>query len=197
MKIARRPHEISITKPSRLRLLAFHRTYLPLYKVAVPATCRHWYRLLHRSYSCTTTRLSSVPIGITASLRMSTGAKRKATEPALDNAKKPKANGSITSFFGAPKTSSSTASSSTAPVVKFDKEKWAAKLTDEQRELLKLEIETLHESWLAHLHEDVLTPSFLELKRFLKRERESGAKIFPPEEDVYSWSVQLPCSCRR
>lgn len=60
-------------------------------------------------------------------------------------------------------------------------------MTPEQKELLQLEIDTLDESWLARLKEEVVTPEFLELKRFLKKEKESGAKIFPPEKDIYSW----------
>jgi hypothetical protein len=62
-------------------------------------------------------------------------------------------------------------------------------LTAEQKELLKLEIDTLHESWLKELKDEVTSAGFLELKRFLKRERESGKKILPKEEDVYSWFV--------
>ena len=124
--------------------------------------------------------------------------KRKAVDLAADAAKKPKANGSITSFFGQPKTNSPTsstdplkpASSPTAPEtapIKFDKDAWIAKLTDEQKELLKLEIETLHESWLGVLKDEVTSEEFLSLKKFLKREVESGQKVFPPSEDVYSW----------
>ena len=118
------------------------------------------------------------------------GAKRKAVDLAAADAKKPKANGSITSFFGQPKAVPNTAS--TAPnvppaAVKFDKQKWIEKLTDEQKDLLHLEIETLHESWLAHLKEEVLTKDFLDLKRFLKKEREAGKQIFPPPDDIYSW----------
>jgi uracil-DNA glycosylase len=74
----------------------------------------------------------------------------------------------------------------------FDKKKWAEKLTPEQRELLGLEIETLHESWFAVLKDDLLSPSFLELKRFLKREHDAKRTIFPPAEDVYSWSRHTP-----
>ena len=123
---------------------------------------------------------------------MSGSLKRKATDVATADAKKPKSNASITSFFGQPKpTSSSPSSSPTAPAVTFDKEKWLTKLTDEQKELLKLEIETLHESWLAHLKEEILTKEFLDLKRFLKKEKESGKTIFPPLADVYSWYVNL------
>ena len=125
--------------------------------------------------------------------------KRKAADIAAEAAKKPKADSSITSFFGQPKaklttktgndpaqpTSSPTASA-TEPI-KFDKDAWVAKLTAEQKELLKLEIDTLHESWLAALKDEVTSREFLELKRFLKKEAEAGQKIFPPSADVYSW----------
>lgn len=116
--------------------------------------------------------------------------KRKAADAATSDAKKPKANGSITAFFGPPKTASGTASNGAAaikPTAKFDKDAWVAKLTDEQKELLKLEIDTLHESWLLHLKEEITSPEFLNLKRFLKKEKEAGKKIFPPEQDIYSW----------
>lgn len=67
-----------------------------------------------------------------------------------------------------------------------------ASLTPEQKDLLQLEIDTLDESWLAHLKDEVVSPEFLNLKRFLKKEKDSGAKIFPPEEDIYSWLVETP-----
>lgn len=119
--------------------------------------------------------------------------KRKAADLAAAEAKKPKANASITSFFGAPKSNPSTSSTNpakppTEPApIKFDKDAWVEGLSEEKRELLKLEIETLHESWLAVLKDEVTKPGFLELKRFLKKEGESGNKVFPPMEDVYSW----------
>ncbi|ERF69461.1 hypothetical protein EPUS_07276 [Endocarpon pusillum Z07020] len=131
--------------------------------------------------------------------------KRKANDlPSSSPAepKKPKTNASITSFFGGPK--SGTKSSKPAGSVangsslislvtpRFDKAKWVAKLTPEQRTLLKLEIDTLDESWLAHLKDEILTPSFLNLKRFLKSEIESGKKVFPPLEEIYSWSRYTP-----
>ena len=90
-----------------------------------------------------------------------------------------------------------TGSTSTAPeppAKKFDKAQWVEKLTPEQKDLLALEIESLDESWLAQLKDEVLSKDFLELKRFLKREHESGAKIFPPAPDVYSWYVELHLS---
>ncbi|KAF7586351.1 uracil DNA glycosylase [Aspergillus hancockii] len=112
------------------------------------------------------------------------------TTPTAD-AKKPK-NGSITSFFGAPKAKTVDSKSSSTVSSSFDKQKWVALLTLEQRELLQLEIDTLHESWLAQLKEELLTPEFLALKRFLQKEKQSGAKIFPPENEIYSWSQHTP-----
>lgn len=121
--------------------------------------------------------------------------KRKAADLAAADAKKPKANGSITSFFGQPKpvAGGSTATKPTVSV-SFNKEEWVAKLTDEQKQLLKLEIDTLHESWLAYLKDEIVTKEFLELKRFLKRETDGGKKVFPPMEDVYSWYAFLLAS---
>lgn len=103
--------------------------------------------------------------------------KRKAADAATDAAKKTKPNSSITSFFGAPK----------PKVVDFNKDEWVAKLTPEQKELLTLEINTLHESWLPHLKDVLTSPAFLSLKRFLKQELASGKTIYPPMKDVYSW----------
>lgn len=134
---------------------------------------------------------------------MSPTLKRKAGGDAngAADAKKPKQSG-IMSFFGgktSPNGASSSAkgsgaagvagASSTVAAPKFDKATWVESLTPEQRDLLKLEIETLHESWLAHLKDDVTSKEFLDLKRFLNRETQAGRKWFPPAEDVYSWCV--------
>ncbi|KAL7943180.1 uracil-DNA glycosylase-like protein [Trichoderma barbatum] len=120
--------------------------------------------------------------------------KRKAATTGNEtDSKKAKANGSIASFFGAaPKPAGASAASSPSPAAKFDKAKWLEGLTAEQKELLKLEIETLHDSWLALLKDDVTTKEFLELKKFLNRETAAGKKWFPPQEDVYSWSRHTP-----
>ncbi|PSN62887.1 uracil-DNA glycosylase [Corynespora cassiicola Philippines] len=111
--------------------------------------------------------------------------KRKAADAATDATKKTKVNGSITSFFGAPK-------SKPKAEVNFDKEAWVKGLTDEQKKLLKLEIDTLHESWLPHLKDVLVSPNFLELKRFLQKELDSGKTVYPPMKDVYSWSRHTP-----
>ncbi|KAK3329722.1 uracil-DNA glycosylase-like protein [Apodospora peruviana] len=121
--------------------------------------------------------------------------KRKANGGGGPDSKKPKQqNASITSFFSAPKATTAAAGSSAGngPVANFDKEKWVASLTPEQRTLLKLEIDTLHDSWLAHLKDEITTKEFLDLKRFLDRETNAGKKWFPPKEDVYSWSRHTP-----
>lgn len=126
----------------------------------------------------------------------SAGVKRGADHlpGSVTDSKKSKSNGSITAFFGAPKTTTAlkatgdgAGSASDGPISNFNKDKWVSGLTAEQKELLKLEIDTLHESWLAHLKDELLTKEFLALKRFLKKEIDSGEKIFPPLEDVYSW----------
>ena len=162
---------------------------------------KHSSSVIHsQSTLCSTTR-PSFQSTILMSSPMGGPLKRKidntpSSSPA--EAKKPKSDGSITSFFGAPKLTvnsskpASTAngfSSASATTSKFDKAKWVAKLTPEQRTLLKLEIDTLDESWLAHLKDEVIAPGFLDLKRFLKSEIDSGKKVFPPMEEVYSWFV--------
>ncbi|KAK6361408.1 uracil DNA glycosylase [Orbilia blumenaviensis] len=108
-------------------------------------------------------------------------AKRKATDSASSaTEKKPKAS-TITGFFSA-------APGSKTP---FDKQAWANKLKPEQRELLKLEIDTMDASWLAVLKEALLEPSFLKLKAFLKEEFKAN-RVYPPANEVYSWSRHTP-----
>ncbi|GAB1310842.1 uracil DNA glycosylase [Madurella fahalii] len=124
--------------------------------------------------------------------------KRKAAAQAGADVKKAK-QGNIMSFFGAPKTAAGSGSSNAtgAPepaAPKFDKAKWVATLTPEQKGLLQLEIDSLHESWLVHLKDELVTKEFLDLKRFLDRETAAGKKWFPPKEDVYSWSRHTPFS---
>jgi uracil-DNA glycosylase len=110
--------------------------------------------------------------------------------PAVES-KRPKTNGSITSFFSAPKPkangAATTKSAVPSSISSFNKQKWVATLTLEQKELLQLEIDTMDESWLAHLKEELIKPEFLALKRFLQKEKQMGVKVFPPEEDIYSW----------
>ncbi|KAJ8607207.1 hypothetical protein MRB53_040467 [Persea americana] len=98
--------------------------------------------------------------------------KRKGPDLASDSAKKVK-NASITSFFGQPKPvnvgipvttdASTNPVNQAAPVAKkFDKEAWIEKLTPEQKELLQLEIDTLHDSWLPYLADEIRSRDFLD-----------------------------------
>ena len=107
--------------------------------------------------------------------------KRKAADSAAKDTKKAKPNGTLTSFFGPPKD---------VKAAQFVKEDWVKSLTPEQKDLLKLEIDTLHESWLAHLKDEILRPEFLGLKRFLKKEKIDKVTIYPPEQDIYSWYIR-------
>lgn len=126
---------------------------------------------------------------------MSSFNKRKAsTAVGGSSAKKVRPNASIASFFTAPKPAPA-ASSRPSSKFNFDKAAWVASLTDEQRGLLQLEIDTLHESWLAELKDEIVTKEFLDLKRFLNREATAGTKVFPPREDIYSW-YDLVIFCR-
>jgi uracil-DNA glycosylase len=72
----------------------------------------------------------------------------------------------------------------------FDKQKWVNGLTPEEKELLTDEISHIHISWLAVLYKELTKPYFLNLKRFLKSQ--AGKTIFPPRDQVYSWSKLTP-----
>ena len=48
----------------------------------------------------------------------------------------------------------------------FDKVAWIKSLTVEQREILQLEINHLHITWLAFLHKELTKPYFIALKSF-------------------------------
>jgi uracil-DNA glycosylase len=130
---------------------------------------------------------------------MSGNIKRKATESPAVITKKARA---ITSFFAPLGAASSGAASSSAPAgsapkastttrPKFDKERWASKLSDEHKSLLQLEINTMEQSWFRALKDELITPEFLSLKRFLRSEKDGGKTIYPPEEDIYSWYGQI------
>ena len=72
----------------------------------------------------------------------------------------------------------------------FDKVAWIKSLTVEQREILQLEINHLHITWLAFLHKELTKPYFIALKKFLKSQL--NKTIFPPSDKIYSWSHLTP-----
>lgn len=59
---------------------------------------------------------------------------------------------------------------------------------EETLELLDLEIRTMHYEWLKVLAPELTKPYFLKLKRFLKAEQAAKKTIFPPLDQIYSWS---------
>ncbi|CAG8487452.1 10122_t:CDS:2 [Ambispora gerdemannii] len=67
-------------------------------------------------------------------------------------------------------------------------------LDGDKKELLKLEAETMDGEWLRALGVELKKPYFLQLKKFLKGEKESNKTVFPPERDIYSWSRYTPLS---
>ncbi|KAG0271803.1 hypothetical protein BGZ95_000331 [Linnemannia exigua] len=65
-------------------------------------------------------------------------------------------------------------------------------LSDEKRELLRLEQDTIDATWLRALQSEFTKPYFIELKKFLKQEEANKQQIFPPKDDIYSWSRFTP-----
>ncbi|CAG8543217.1 10338_t:CDS:2 [Acaulospora morrowiae] len=64
----------------------------------------------------------------------------------------------------------------------------------EANELLKLEFETLNSEWLRALADEIQKPYFIGLKKFLQEEKSNNKRIFPPENEIYSWSRFTPPS---
>ncbi|KAF9922663.1 hypothetical protein FBU30_007228 [Linnemannia zychae] len=81
---------------------------------------------------------------------------------------------------------------STAPLATKAKPDILKGLSDEKRELLKLEQDTIDSTWLRALQSEFTKPYFIELKKFLKQEDESKQQVFPPKNDIYSWSRFTP-----
>lgn len=75
--------------------------------------------------------------------------------------------------------------------VGFNKEEWVSSLTEEQKQLLDLEIRTLHITWLAYLHKELTKPYFVKLKQYLQVQMGSKT-VFPPPKSIYSWSHLTP-----
>ncbi|ODV96743.1 hypothetical protein PACTADRAFT_39115 [Pachysolen tannophilus NRRL Y-2460] len=76
-------------------------------------------------------------------------------------------------------------------VTRFDKDKWVKSLTPDQRQLLNLEINTMHNSWFELLYKEFTKPYFLELKKFVIQEQRINT-VFPPSQDIYSWTRLTP-----
>ncbi len=102
----------------------------------------------------------------------------------------------ITSFFkkagvvghAGPKDLNTTTTTDTT----FNKQEWINNLSPENKTLLKLEIETIDDSWFQVLSKEFTKPYFLNLKKFLKTEFKGKTPIFPPSNDIYSWTRLTP-----
>jgi len=99
-----------------------------------------------------------------------------------------------------PKLAQSAGSSSQAlNSIPFSMSAFQDSLTEEGKNLLSLECETMGKSWLKVLKDEIQKPYFLSLKKFLWEEGVKGAnntpkscKIYPPPKDIYSWSNYTP-----
>ncbi|KAF6757200.1 uracil-DNA glycosylase-like protein [Ephemerocybe angulata] len=79
--------------------------------------------------------------------------------------------------------------------IPFSKNAFQTSLTDEEKNLLKLECDTLALSWLKLLKDEIRKPYFLDLKRFLwdaglksSLDTPPSLQIYPPPKDIYTWS---------
>ena len=73
------------------------------------------------------------------------------------------------------------------------KNRYVNMLTEKQRALLKLEIDTMDPSWFVKLSTEFAQPYFIKLKEFLQEEAQVRKQtIFPPAKDIYSWSRLTP-----
>ncbi|KAH3687260.1 hypothetical protein WICPIJ_001754 [Wickerhamomyces pijperi] len=73
------------------------------------------------------------------------------------------------------------------------KQTFASKLTPEQKQLLHLELATLEDTWFESLSTELTKPYFLNLKKYLQTQFKNK-EIFPPKQDIYSWSRLTPLS---
>ncbi|KAI8380226.1 uracil-DNA glycosylase-like protein [Blakeslea trispora] len=64
----------------------------------------------------------------------------------------------------------------------------------ETLELLDLEMRTMNYNWLKVLAPELVKPNFLKLKRYLNAELAAKKTIFPPLNQIYSWSNYTPPS---
>ncbi|WVW80956.1 uracil-DNA glycosylase [Kwoniella bestiolae CBS 10118] len=100
----------------------------------------------------------------------------------------------VADIFLKPSPSKLSSSSGTLPIVR-------SKTREELRERisakpdwankLKLEVDTMGEDWLMALQDELTKSYFLNLKEFVTTEQKTK-KVFPPAEDIYSWSRFCP-----
>ncbi|GJJ69153.1 uracil-DNA glycosylase [Entomortierella parvispora] len=97
----------------------------------------------------------------------------------------------VVNAAGAGASSSSPSPSSFLPLAKARPDILKG-LSDEMRDLLRLEQDTMDATWLRALQMEFSKPYFIALKKFLKQEEASRQQVFPPKGDIYSWSRFTP-----
>ncbi|KAI7861922.1 uracil-DNA glycosylase-like protein [Spinellus fusiger] len=70
----------------------------------------------------------------------------------------------------------------------------ASDLCSEDKECFALELKTMEEGWFNILLPEMKKKYFTELKAFLKSEKDGNKAVYPPEDQIYSWSVFTPLS---
>ncbi|THV02844.1 uracil-DNA glycosylase [Dendrothele bispora CBS 962.96] len=96
---------------------------------------------------------------------------------------------------------SSSAVSSKGPIglqklnsIPFSLKAFQESLTEEQRNLLQLECQTMGKSWLKVLKDEIKKPYFISLKRFLWEEGvrnvddSARSRVYPSPNNIYTWS---------
>ncbi|WWC92190.1 uracil-DNA glycosylase [Kwoniella dendrophila CBS 6074] len=91
-------------------------------------------------------------------------------------------------------TSSTLSSPSKLPIMRSKtREELRQKISENPKWINKLDLElnTIGEDWLLALQDELTKPYFLNLKEFVTNEQKTK-KVFPPAEDIYSWSRLCP-----
>lgn len=83
-------------------------------------------------------------------------------------------------------------STSTLPGPPFTRDHFINSLSISQRDLLALESASIGLSWLQLLQHELTLPYFIQLKSFLHAESIKNLSIFPPPNQIYSWSRFTP-----
>ncbi|CCE62891.1 hypothetical protein TPHA_0D02540 [Tetrapisispora phaffii CBS 4417] len=73
----------------------------------------------------------------------------------------------------------------------MDKKSFKGSCSSMLLNLLQLEIDTIEDSWFERLSHEFKKPYFIQLKKFIDGEQ-SKSTVFPPADDIYSWSRLTP-----
>ncbi|KAH9902866.1 uracil-DNA glycosylase [Cubamyces lactineus] len=83
--------------------------------------------------------------------------------------------------------------------IPFSLSEFQSSMSDEEKELLALECQTMGMSWLKVLKDEIRQPYFLKLKKFLREQGVKGPddsapnlKVCPPPKNIYAWSNLTP-----